>query len=398
MIKPSERLSLIEEYYFSKRAKEIQKVRESGKKIYNFSIGNPDLPPSDEVIDELCRSAKNLNNHGYQPYSGLPELRKALSVWYEKTFGVKLNPNTETLPLIGSKEGLFHVSMAYLNPGDVALVPNPSYAVYAGATKLAGGRVFYYDLDESNNWLPRFDSIPDEVLAQAKIMWINYPNMPTGAVASKSEIAKIVDFAGKHGLLLCNDNPYSLVLPQQEPLSALSIDGAIDFTIEFNSLSKSHNMAGWRIGMVAGNSAVISNILKFMSNVNTGIFKPIQEGAIYALLNTPESWHEERNRIYLERKKKIFKIVELLNLRADFKTNGMFVWAKVPDSLSDTEKFVDYLLYEFGVVLTPGRIFGSNGERFVRFSLGVNDNLIDEAFELLSEHKSKIDEFILSGN
>ncbi len=389
MIKPAERLDLIEEYYFSKRAKEIAKVRESGKKILNFSIGNPDLPPASSVIDALYKSARNPNNHGYQPYAGTPELKEAFAEWYGETFGVELNPATEILPLIGSKEGLYHISMAYLNPGDTALVPNPGYAVYAVATKLAGGTPIYYDLDESDNWLPALEKIDEEAARNAKIMWINYPNMPTGAVATKSDLQKIVDFARKYDLLLCNDNPYSLVLPQQEPLSVLSLDGAKEIAVEFNSLSKSHNMAGWRIGMVAGRNELIAPILKFMSNINTGIFKPIQDGAIYALRNVDEKWHEERNSIYAKRKEMIFEIIEMLGLTANKKTNGMFVWAKVPEKIKDVDEFVDKLLYEFGIVLTPGRIFGSNGNRFVRFSLGVKEEEIAEAVEIIRRNRDK---------
>lgn len=390
MIKPAERLNLIEEYYFSKRAKEIAKVRESGKKILNFSIGNPDLPPADSVIEALYESAKNPNNHGYQPYAGTPELKEAFSEWYGKTFSVKLNPQTEILPLIGSKEGLYHISMAYLNPGDVALVPNPSYAVYNVATKLSGGEPVFYDLDEENNWLPKLEAIDETVAKKAKIMWINYPNMPTGAVAKKEDLQRIVEFARAHDLLLCNDNPYSLVLPQQSPLSLLAIEGAREIAVEFNSLSKSHNMAGWRVGMIAGRAELIAPVLKFMSNINTGIFKPVQDGAIEALRNVGDDWHAERNAIYAKRKEMIFRMVELLNLKANKKTSGMFVWAKVPDEIEDVDAFVDKLLYEFGIVLTPGRIFGSNGNRFVRFSLGVKEEEIAEAIEILEKNAGKI--------
>ncbi len=386
MIRPAERLNLIEEYYFSKRAKEIEKVKQSGKQILNFSIGNPDLPPAKKVIEKLYESAQNPNNHGYQPYSGLPELKMAFANWYSRTFKVNLNYKTEILPLIGSKEGLYHISMAFINPGDIALVPNPSYAVYSIATKLAGGKVVYYDLEEENNWLPALDKIDKEILERAKILWINYPNMPTGAIARKDDLQKIVDFATEHNLLLCNDNPYSLVLPQQEPLSILSLKGAKETAVEFNSLSKSHNMAGWRVGMVAGKEELIAPILKFMSNINTGIFKPIQEGAIYALENVDEKWHEERNKIYKTRKELIFRLVELLNLSANKNTSGMFVWAKVPENIPDVDEFVDKLLYEFGIVLTPGRIFGSNGNRFVRFSLGVKEETIKKAIKIIEEN------------
>ncbi len=386
MIRPAERLNLIEEYYFSKRAKEIEKVKQSGKQILNFSIGNPDLPPAKKVIEKLYESAQNPNNHGYQPYSGLPELKMAFANWYSRTFKVNLNNKTEILPLIGSKEGLYHISMAFINPGDIALVPNPSYAVYSIATKLAGGKVVYYDLEEENNWLPALDKIDKEILERAKILWINYPNMPTGAIARKDDLQKIVDFATEHNLLLCNDNPYSLVLPQQEPLSILSLKGAKETAVEFNSLSKSHNMAGWRVGMVAGKEELIAPILKFMSNINTGIFKPIQEGAIYALENVDEKWHEERNKIYKTRKELIFRLVELLNLSANKNTSGMFVWAKVPENIPDVDEFVDKLLYEFGIVLTPGRIFGSNGNRFVRFSLGIKEETIKKAIKIIEEN------------
>ncbi len=386
MIKSSERVNSIEEYYFSKRAKDIAKVRNSGKEIINFSIGNPDLPPAQSVVEALYESAKNPNHHGYQSYSGLPELRKALSGWYNKIFEVKLNPDTEILPLLGSKEGIFHISMAFLNYGDIALVPNPSYAPYKVATHLSGGKAVYYDLDENNNWLPNLDNIDKEVADQAKIMWVNYPNMPTGAIASREDLQKIVDFAIKYNLLLINDNPYSLVLPKRKPLSILSLDGAKENCLELNSLSKSHNMAGWRVGMVGGNSNLIEPILKFMSNINTGMFRPIQDGAIEALENVPDSFHDERNAVYGRRKEIVFEIVNLLRLKANRNTSGMFVWAKVPEKLKDVDEFVDRMLFELGIVLTPGRIFGSNGKRYVRFSLGVKESEIVKGRDLIKSN------------
>ena len=386
MIKASERVNSIEEYYFSKRAKDIAKVRNSGKEIINFSIGNPDLPPAQSVVEALYESAKNPNHHGYQSYSGLPELRKALSGWYNKIFEVKLNPDTEILPLLGSKEGIFHISMAFLNYGDIALVPNPSYAPYKVATHLSGGKAVYYDLDENNNWLPNLDNIDKEVAEQAKIMWVNYPNMPTGAIASREDLQKIVDFAIKYNLLLINDNPYSLVLPKRKPLSILSLNGAKENCLELNSLSKSHNMAGWRIGMVGGNPNLIEPVLKFMSNINTGMFRPIQDGAIEALENVPDSFHDERNAVYGRRKEIVFEIVNLLRLKANRNTSGMFVWAKVPEKLKDVDEFVDRMLFELGIVLTPGRIFGSNGKRYVRFSLGVKESEIVKGRDLIKSN------------
>ncbi len=386
MIKPSERVSSIEEYYFSKRGKDIAEVRATGKEIINFSIGNPDLPPADSVVEKLYESAKNPNNHGYQSYSGLPELRSALAEWYKKVFNVSLDSSSELLPLLGSKEGIFHISMSFLNPGDIALVPNPSYAPYKVATHLAGGKAVFYDLDENNNWLPDLENIDKKVADNAKIMWVNYPNMPTGAIAEKEDLQKVVDFAARHNLLLCNDNPYSLVLPKRKPLSVLALDGGKDVCIELNSLSKSHNMAGWRVGMVAGNPNYIEPILKFMSNINTGMFRPIQEGAIEALLNVPDSFHDERNAVYQKRKDLVFEIVEMLKLKADKNTSGMFVWAKVPDNLQNVDEFVDTMLYKLGIVLTPGKIFGSNGERFVRFSLGVKENEILKGKKVIEEN------------
>ncbi len=388
MIKPSEKVASIEEYYFSKRAKDIAKVKSSGKEIINFSIGNPDLPPADIVVEALYESAKNPNNHGYQSYSGLPELRVALSEWYENVFKVKLDSDKELLPLLGSKEGIFHISMAFLNPGDLALVPNPSYAPYKVATHLAGGIARFYDLDEQNNWLPNLKNIDDDVADKAKIMWVNYPNMPTGAIANEKELQPVVDFAKQHNLLLCNDNPYSLVLPKREPLSILSLDGADEVCLELNSLSKSHNMAGWRVGMVSGNADYIAPILKFMSNINTGMFRPVQDGAIVALRNVPNSFHDKRNSIYQKRKDLVFEIVELLQLKANKNTSGMFVWAKVPENLKDVDNFVDTLLYELGIVITPGRIFGSNGSRFVRFSLGVKESEIIKGKEIIEKNLS----------
>ncbi len=385
MITPSERVNSIEEYYFSKRAKDIAKVRQSGKEIINFSIGNPDLPPAQSVVEALYNSAKNPNHHGYQSYSGLPELRKALSGWYKKIFDIELNPDTEVLPLLGSKEGIFHISMAFLNPGDIALVPNPGYAPYKVATHLAGGKAVYYDLDENNNWLPNLDKIEGEVADKAKVMWVNYPNMPTGAIAEKDNLQKVVDFARKHNLLLVNDNPYSLVLPKQKPLSILSLEGASENCLELNSLSKSHNMAGWRVGMVGGDNNLIAPVLKFMSNINTGMFRPIQDGAVEALENVPESFHDDRNSVYGRRKDLVFEIVDMLKLKANRNTGGMFVWAKVPEKLKDVDEFVDLMLYELGIVLTPGRIFGSNGKRYVRFSLGVKEAEIIKGRDIIKQ-------------
>jgi aspartate/methionine/tyrosine aminotransferase len=390
MIEFAKRLDSIEEYYFSKKAKEIAKVKETSKTIINFSIGNPDLPPAAEVVEFLYSSAKNKNNHGYQSYSGLPELRTAFSKWYSDVFKVELNPQNEILPLIGSKEGIFHIAMTFINPGEIALIPNPSYAPYNVTVSLAGGNPIFYDLSEQNNWKPDLSSISEEVAKKAKIMWINYPNMPTGAVIRKDEFLEIVEFAKKYEIILCNDNPYSLVLPQENPTSILSLVEKNDYVLELNSLSKSHNMAGWRVGLIAGNSVLLDGILKFMSNVNTGIFKPIQEAAAFAITNITSEWHAERNAIYKKRRDLIFEITDLLKLSTQKNGSGMFVWAKVDDKIENVDEFVDFLLWEYGIVLTPGRIFGSNGSRFVRFSLGIKEHEIENALEIVKQNQNAI--------
>jgi aspartate/methionine/tyrosine aminotransferase len=317
-------------------------------------------------------------------------LRTAFSKWYSDVFKVELNPQNEILPLIGSKEGIFHIAMTFINPGEIALIPNPSYAPYNVTVSLAGGNPIFYDLSEQNNWKPDLSSISEEVAKKAKIMWINYPNMPTGAVIRKDEFLEIVEFAKKYEIILCNDNPYSLVLPQENPTSILSLVEKNDYVLELNSLSKSHNMAGWRVGLIAGNSVLLDGILKFMSNVNTGIFKPIQEAAAFAITNITSEWHAERNAIYKKRRDLIFEITDLLKLSTQKNGSGMFVWAKVDDKIENVDEFVDFLLWEYGIVLTPGRIFGSNGSRFVRFSLGIKEHEIENALEIVKQNQNAI--------
>ncbi len=376
-ITEANRITEIEEYYFSRKLKEISDIEKTGINIINLGIGNPDLPPSQSTIDALSESANQSGNHGYQGYSSSLELRNAISEYYNKVYDVVIDPGREILPLIGSKEGIMHISMAFLNPGDEVLIPNPGYIAYTSTSKMIGAAIRYYNLNEKNDWQVDIDELKAKDLSRVKIMWINYPHMPTGAVASSGLFEELISISRKNNFLLCNDNPYSLIL-NENPQSLLSVGGAKEVALELNSLSKSHNMAGWRVGWVAGNEKYVKSVLKVKSNIDSGIFLPIQHAAIEALKN-PVDWHKKRNDELHKRKRKVFDLLKLLDCSYDENQVGMFVWAKLPESVINAEKFVDKLLSEANVFITPGFIFGSNGEKYVRVSLCNSMQKLEEA-------------------
>lgn len=374
---PADRVSQVKEYYFSRKLREIAQMKASGLDIISLGVGGPDLPPAPSVIDTLSREASRPDTHSYQPYVGIPELRQAFADWYDRHYGVKLDPATEIQPLIGSKEGILHVSLAFLNPGDGVLVPNPGYPTYTSVSRLVGAEIFSYDLTEQNGWMPDFEALERLPLDRIKLMWVNYPNMPTGTPASASLFEKLVAFGKKHGIVIVHDNPYSFIL-NDRPLSILSTPGAKDVAIEFNSLSKSHNMAGWRIAMVAANPTFISWILKVKSNIDSGQFRPMMLAAVEAL-KQPDSWYAEVNRVYSERREVAEKIATAAGCTFDPCQQGLFVWARIPDSCESAEAMSDRLLYDANVFVTPGSIFGSNGDRYIRLSLCTPRERMEEA-------------------
>jgi len=377
---PAERLNSISEYYFSIKLKEVADMNAKGMNVISLGIGSPDLPPSKETVEALCNSAAEPNAHGYQPYVGIPELRKAFADWYKKWFAVELNPANEIQPLIGSKEGILHISLAFLNPGDGVLVPNPGYPTYSSVSNLVQAKVHTYDLDENNNWQPDFEALERMDLSNVKLMWVNYPNMPTGASATLELFQKLVAFGKKHGIVICNDNPYSFILNDNR-LSILQVEGAKDICIELNSMSKSHNMPGWRMGMLASNALFVEWVLKVKSNIDSGQFKPMQVAAIAALNNSDE-WHREMNiKLYKNRRHLAEKILETLECTFDKKQVGMFLWGKIPSRYADSGVLADKVLYEAKVFITPGFIFGDKGNQYIRLSLCANDKMLAEALE-----------------
>ena len=376
---PAKRLNTVSEYYFSTKLKEVAEMNAAGKNVISLGIGSPDLPPSKDTIDALCQSAAKADTHGYQPYVGIPELRKAFADWYQKWYNVSLDPTTEVQPLIGSKEGILHISLAFLNPGDGVLVPNPGYPTYTSVSKLVGAKIHSYDLDEKNDWQPDFEALEKTDLSNIKLMWVNYPNMPTGVNASVELLEKLVAFGKKHGIVIVNDNPYSFILNDNK-LSILQIEGAKDICIEMNSMSKSHNMPGWRMAMLASNAQFVQWILKVKSNIDSGQFKPMQIAAVAALNNSKE-WHDEMNKVYFNRRQYAEKIMNVLGCTFDKKQVGMFLWGKIPAQYRGSEELADKVLYDANVFLTPGFIFGSNGERYIRISLCCNEGMLKEALE-----------------
>jgi aspartate/methionine/tyrosine aminotransferase len=366
-IQKAKRLSGIGEYYFSQKLREIELLNQQGKNIINLGIGSPDLPPHPSVIEVLQMEAAKPNTHAYQSYKGSPILRNAIADWYLKWYQVDLNPDTEILPLIGSKEGIMHICMTYLNEGDQVLIPNPGYPTYTSAVKLAGGIPIAFELKEENNWEPDFVLLEKMDLSKVKLMWVNYPQMPTGRMPSDDLFKNLVSFGLKHNILICHDNPYSFVL-NDHPMSLLKVSGAKEVVIELNSLSKSQNMAGWRVGMICGSKEKIDDILTFKSNMDSGMFLPIQLAAAKALSLGTE-WYDGINEIYFERRKKVFELLDQLNCTYSKEQVGMFVWAKIPSTSKDGYALSDQILYESNVFITPGGIFGSAGNNYIRVSL-----------------------------
>lgn len=379
MITTAKRLDIIEEYYFSSKLREVRQLASEGKPIINMGIGSPDLSPSQSVIDAVKAAMEDENAHQYQSYQGLPELRTSMADFYLNNYNVALNSNTEILPLMGSKEGIMHISLAFLNEGDEVLIPNPGYPTYTSVTNLVGAVPVYYDLKENTNWEPDFEALEKLDLSKVKIMWIGYPHMPTGARGSLGLFEKLVAFAKKHQILLINDNPYSFVL-NDNPMSLLQIAGAKDVALELNSLSKTFNMAGWRVGMVLGNAHAIDAILKVKSNMDSGMFFGIQKGAI-AALKSDKSWFDSMNEIYKKRRVLTEVLAEKLGCKVYKEGVGLFVWAKLPEGITSAEKFIDQILHEKYIFIAPGTIFGSNGEGYIRFALCVKEEKVQEAID-----------------
>ena len=377
-IQPANRLASVQEYYFSRKLKEVAQMNAQGLDVISLGIGSPDMPPSQRTIDTLCREAQNPSAHGYQPYVGIPEMRQGMADFYQRWYGVELNPNTEIQPLIGSKEGILHVTLAFVNPGDKVLVPNPGYPTYTSLSKLLGAQIINYDLLEEKNWQPDFEALERMDLSGVKLMWTNYPNMPTGAVATMDLFRKLVDFARRHNIVVVNDNPYSLIL-NEHPISLLQVPGAKECCIEFNSMSKSQNMPGWRVGWISTNAQFIQWILKVKSNVDSGMFRPLQLAAAEALHNTDE-WHATFNReVYGKRRAVAEEIMKTLGCTFDPTQVGMFLWGRIPDKYTDVEDLTEHILHEARVFITPGFIFGSNGKRYIRISLCAKEEKLQEA-------------------
>ena len=375
---PADRLSLVSEYYFSRKLKEVARRNAEGENIISLAIGSPDMPPSPETIQTLCREAQRADAHGYQPTVGIAELREAMAAWYKRWYGVTLNPKTEIQPLIGSKEGILHVTLALANVGDKVLVPNPGYPTYTSLTRLLGCQVVNYDLREADDYQPDFDQLEQMDLSGVKLMWTNYPNMPTGAKAQMRTYERLVRFAQDHNIVVVNDNPYSFIL-NDCPLSLLQVDGAKDCCIEFNSMSKSHNMPGWRVGMLATNSQFVQWILKVKSNIDSGTFRPLQLAAAQAYANSAE-WHRQANiTLYQERRNIAEQIMRTLGCTFNPNQAGMFLWGRIPDHYKDCEELTERVLNEAHVFITPGFIFGSNGQRYIRISLCAKKEKMQEA-------------------
>ena len=382
-IRPADRLTSVSEYYFSHKLKEVAAMNAAGKGVISLGIGSPDMPPSEETVETLCAEAHNPNGHGYQPYVGIPELREAFARFYKRWYGVNLDAKTEIQPLIGSKEGILHVTLAFVNPGEQVLVPNPGYPTYTSLSRLLGAEVVNYDLKEENGWMPDFDALERMDLSRVKLMWTNYPNMPTGANATMELYERLVDFARRKGIVIVNDNPYSFIL-NNNPLSILAVEGAKECCIEFNSMSKSHNMPGWRIGMIAANPTFISWILKVKSNIDSGMYRAMQLAAVKAL-DAEADWYEGNNANYAARRKTAGEIMEALGCTYDKSQVGMFLWGRIPDNLSDVEQLTERVLHEARVFIVPGFIFGSNGSRYIRISLCAKNDMLEEALRRIKE-------------
>ena len=387
MIKPANRLAEVSEYYFSRKLKEVAAMNAQGMDIISLAIGSPDMPPSEKTIKRLCEVAERADAHGYQPTMGIPELREAMARFYQKWYGVELNPATEIQPLIGSKEGILHVTLAFVNPGEKVLVPNPGYPTYTSLSKILGAQVVNYNLKEDNGWQPDFDELEKMDLTGVKLLWTNYPNMPTGGNARRETYQRLIDFAQRHQIVVVNDNPYSFIL-NEEHLSIMQIEGAKDCSIELNSLSKSHNMPGWRVGMCVSNPTFISWILKVKSNIDSGTFRGLQMAAAEALENN-EAWHRQANiETYAARRRYAEEIMTALGCSFDTNQVGMFLWGRIPERYANCEELTEKVLYEARVFITPGFIFGSNGDRYVRISLCAKEEKIKEALERVKAMKT----------
>lgn len=377
MIEKAQRLNSVEEYYFSRKLAEVRALMAKGEPVINVGIGSPDMAPSKEVLDALTRAVYEDRAHQYQSYQGLPELREAVSKFYKRFFHVALDPDRQVLPLMGSKEGIMHISLAFLNPGDEVLIPDPGYPTYTSVTRLVEARPRYYDLTADHGWLPDLEALEKQDLTKVKLMWLSYPHMPTGARATREDFGHLVAFAKKHNILLVNDNPYSFVL-NHEPLSILEVEGAEEVALELNSLSKSFNMAGWRVGFILGNETYLKTVLQVKSNMDSGMFYGIQKGAVRAL-ELSSQWYADLNRIYEKRRQLIWQLADSLGCTYDKQGVGMFVWARIPKGSGNAESFADKVLYDKNIFVAPGTVFGSNGEGYIRFSLCVPDEAIKEA-------------------
>ncbi len=391
LFKPADRLASVQEYYFSRKLKEVARLNAEGRDIISLAIGSPDMPPSPQTIETLCREAVKSDGHGYQPTIGTPELRKAMAAFYRRWYGVELDASTEIQPLIGSKEGILHVTLAFCNPGDRVLVPNPGYPTYTALSRLLGAEVVNYDLTEAGGWQPDFEQLECMDLSRVKLMWTNYPHMPTGAPARRETYERLVAFAQKHGIVIVNDNPYSFILNEGEMLSILQVPGAKDCCIEFNSMSKSFNMPGWRVGMLATNAEFITWILKVKTNIDSGTFRALQLAAAEALTTNTDEWHLQANvRTYAPRRAIAEQIMQVLGCTFDVRQTGMFLWGRIPDSYATVEELTERVLHEARVFITPGFIFGSNGERYIRISLCAKEERMREALERIRKTSSPL--------
>ena len=387
-VKPADRLSAVQEYYFSRKLKEVAMLNAQGQDIISLAIGSPDMPPSKQTVDKLCETAAQPTAHGYQPTVGIPELRQAMANFYKRWYDVDLDPKTEIQPLIGSKEGILHTTLAFCNPGDEVLVPNPGYPTYTSLSKILGAKIVNYNLREDNGWQPDFEELENMNLDRVKLMWTNYPNMPTGGNARMETYEKLVDFARRHGIVVVNDNPYSFILNEGKKMSILQVPGAKECCIEFNSMSKSHNMPGWRVGMCASNPEFISWILKIKSNIDSGTFRGIQLAAAEALNTNDDAWHKEYNVENYRRRRKIAEeIMTVLGCTFDPSQVGMFLWGKIPEKYANVEDLTERILHEARVFVTPGFIFGSNGQRYLRISLCAKDEKMAEALQRIKALK-----------
>lgn len=387
-VKPADRLSAVQEYYFSRKLKEVAMLNAQGQDIISLAIGSPDMPPSKQTVDKLCETAAQPTAHGYQPTVGIPELRQAMANFYKRWYDVDLDPKTEIQPLIGSKEGILHTTLAFCNPGDEVLVPNPGYPTYTSLSKILGAKIVNYNLREDNGWQPDFEELEKMNLDRVKLMWTNYPNMPTGGNARMETYEKLVDFARRHGIVVVNDNPYSFILNEGKKMSILQVPGAKECCIEFNSMSKSHNMPGWRVGMCASNPEFISWILKIKSNIDSGTFRGIQLAAAEALNTNDDAWHKEYNVENYRRRRKIAEdIMTVLGCTFDPSQVGMFLWGKIPEKYANVEDLTERILHEARIFVTPGFIFGSNGQRYLRISLCAKDEKMAEALQRIKALK-----------